>query len=427
MAGRRRRENGDWFAHYVTPSNERVIRALRRRFGSDGYMFYYELLRVLTRSNGFRYRVESEIDKSLLAEEVGLADERFLEIWEFALTLEDEGGRRAFLVDDNLLGCPWLDDELAGLVRKREEMRGQYDAGKLAKEQHFCGKKPEEQKLLKLPISAAEIPVKENFGAGKVEDDNNSAAELTQSRGENSTAEERTVDRIFSPPGEAVGNKADANWVRWKSIKKSGLANKALALAYAMAPWDWSLKGDLDSDLPPADRLALVDVCADVANSLGSGAIKMVCAALRNLASDGWRVKQGHATPGWLLDVGNCGAQAVVRIRQFSAGGNGAAGVSGEEERFCGVAKDEVCECGLKRIKWARFKDGEKFGIAGSVKSGCTVCDAAVIPGGVLAGWTEWTKKGGQNGRAQAAEAPVNGAGSFEELAKGVASKLSMR
>jgi len=392
--GRKRRENGDWFAHYHSPDNERVIKYLMLKFGSDGYMFYFRMLEVLCRCAWFKYRVANEeVDLALLAGEVGLPVGRFMEIYEAALQVTDENGRLAFVVENGFLFSPWLVEDMAWLVRKRESMR-ERDAAEREAAPQSVDVSSAEKKIsdAEKGSNEAETPVSApvNGKAVAVMPHSDSDSDINSDSNRDSV-----VNRIFSPPEKREGEAADFNLRRWRVLKKSGMANQALKLAYAMAPWDALLKADLDKDLPPADRLALVDVCADVVHSLVDGAEKLVIGALRNLSLDGWRVQQGHATPVWLLDVGGNGAQAVARVRQFSAGGNGksagAAVAFDGEERFCGVEGARCSACGGVMVKWALFKTGERIAAAGSEKRGCMECGVDV-PAGVKHGYLNWRR-----------------------------------
>lgn len=73
------KDNADWFAHQTQMRNNRKLKALRSRFGLEGYAVWNLMLEVLTEAHEFRTGW-SDLDRELLAGDFGLTVERLEEI-----------------------------------------------------------------------------------------------------------------------------------------------------------------------------------------------------------------------------------------------------------------------------------------------------------------------------------------------------------
>lgn len=73
------KDNADWYAHHAQMRNNRKVKALRARFGLEGYAVWNLLLECLTEADKF-VMAWGEIDQELIAGDFGLAVERLAEI-----------------------------------------------------------------------------------------------------------------------------------------------------------------------------------------------------------------------------------------------------------------------------------------------------------------------------------------------------------
>ena len=73
------KDNADWYAHQAQMRNNRKVRVLRARFGSDGYATWCMLLECLTEADGF-FLGWTPLDRELIAGDFALTLERLEEI-----------------------------------------------------------------------------------------------------------------------------------------------------------------------------------------------------------------------------------------------------------------------------------------------------------------------------------------------------------
>ena len=73
------KDNADWYAHQAQMRNNRKVRVLRARFGSDGYATWCMLLECLTEADGF-FLGWTALDRELIAGDFALTVERLEEI-----------------------------------------------------------------------------------------------------------------------------------------------------------------------------------------------------------------------------------------------------------------------------------------------------------------------------------------------------------
>ncbi len=73
------KENADWYSHDAQMRNNRKVKALRSRFGLEGYAVWNLMLEVLTDAHEFRTEW-AEIDRELLAGDFGLTLEKLEDI-----------------------------------------------------------------------------------------------------------------------------------------------------------------------------------------------------------------------------------------------------------------------------------------------------------------------------------------------------------
>lgn len=116
MARPKRRE-ADWFHHRVTePTTERKLAHLQLTYGGDGYMFYYKLLEYLTKQPRYRLKFD-DLAKSHLILHVGLEKNVFENILKIAIEID------AFQMQDDVLSCDWLTNDLRPLEVKRKQQQ----------------------------------------------------------------------------------------------------------------------------------------------------------------------------------------------------------------------------------------------------------------------------------------------------------------
>lgn len=84
--GRPRKTNADYFAHDKDMRNNLKIKALRQRFGNEGYALWSYLLEVLTDSDNFEFFLD-EIGTELLAADFGVSPVVLVDFLEFSSKL----------------------------------------------------------------------------------------------------------------------------------------------------------------------------------------------------------------------------------------------------------------------------------------------------------------------------------------------------
>ena len=115
---RPKKDNADYFSHDADMRNDLKVKALRNRFGLDGYAIWNMLLEVLTDSTHFEYEW-TEISKELMAADFGIETTKLDQIIEYAtklnlLTLNSE---------TNIIYSQKLMDRFNGLLSKRQRER----------------------------------------------------------------------------------------------------------------------------------------------------------------------------------------------------------------------------------------------------------------------------------------------------------------
>ena len=115
MAGRKQRNNVDYFPHYVKASRTKGI--LKSKFGHEGYSVWYQLLEILSATENHFYDCSDEIVYEYLLAEIGTNDETFKSIIEFLVRV---GKIDSDLWNqDRVIWCQKLVDNLAYVYDKR--------------------------------------------------------------------------------------------------------------------------------------------------------------------------------------------------------------------------------------------------------------------------------------------------------------------
>lgn len=113
---RPQKNNADYFSHDANMRNDLKIRALRRRFGLEGYAVWNFLLEVLTDADHFRIEWD-DITVELLAGDFDLAPEKLTEIVNFCTRID------LLQVADGYLESRQHQGRLEGLVERRNTER----------------------------------------------------------------------------------------------------------------------------------------------------------------------------------------------------------------------------------------------------------------------------------------------------------------
>jgi len=110
---RPKRNNADYFSHDAGMRNDPKVKALRNKFGNDGYAVWCMMLEVLTASDYFTRSID-EIEIEILSADFGIDPEVFSEILSYMVRL------RLLQTGDN---CEYLSqkltDRLQSVVDKR--------------------------------------------------------------------------------------------------------------------------------------------------------------------------------------------------------------------------------------------------------------------------------------------------------------------
>lgn len=115
---RPRKNNADYFSHDKDMRNNLKIKALRQRFGNEGYALWSYLLEVLTDSDNFEFFLD-EIGTELLAADFGVSPVVLAEFLDFASKL----GLIFYDKESGLIYSESLKSRLAQVIEKREKNR----------------------------------------------------------------------------------------------------------------------------------------------------------------------------------------------------------------------------------------------------------------------------------------------------------------
>ena len=117
--GRPRKYNAVWFRHDVNMRNDIHIRALRRKFGTEGYGILICLLEFLGEQDHFRMEINSQEFKTL-ALDLDLKKEYLTDFIQYCISIE------VLELDENngYLSAPILNKALEPLLENREKNRG---------------------------------------------------------------------------------------------------------------------------------------------------------------------------------------------------------------------------------------------------------------------------------------------------------------
>ena len=114
---RPQKNNADYFTHDANMRNDLKIRALRRKFGLEGYAIWAFLLEVLTDADYFRIEWD-EFNQELLAGDFDIDSECLTEVVEYCCKL-----KLLQVTEDGFLESEQHQSRLEGLIERRANER----------------------------------------------------------------------------------------------------------------------------------------------------------------------------------------------------------------------------------------------------------------------------------------------------------------
>lgn len=181
IMARPQKNNADYFTHDANMRNDLKIRAIRRKFGVEGYAVWNFLLEVLTETDYFRIEWDA-FTIELLAGDFDVTPEKLAEIVEYCTHLD------LLQIEDGYLQSRQHQSRLEVLTERR------------VSERERKVKKQKEE------FSAAETPKVESFPQQKPQKTEFSAAEIPHSKVKKSKVKEikENISLSISPSGEVA-------------------------------------------------------------------------------------------------------------------------------------------------------------------------------------------------------------------------------
>lgn len=157
--------NAEYFSHGAQERNSKEMRALRSKFGLEGYSIALMLLEHLTDCPHFKFE-QTPITLELLSGDFGCSTDLLQNIITYLVTIQ------FITLSENVITCPVLIDRMQPLIAKREKLRHTPDAE---------------------PVNEPENVVRAEFQQQKPEDGSFSSSHNTQSKGEDSKKQKNSV------------------------------------------------------------------------------------------------------------------------------------------------------------------------------------------------------------------------------------------
>ena len=110
------KNNADYFSHDKGMRDDPKIKAIRQRYGSDGYAAWCMLLETLTDADNFRIEY-NELEVELMSGDFGIDAEKLQQIVESFRRL------KLIVIESEILFCPKLVQRMQGLLDDRERKR----------------------------------------------------------------------------------------------------------------------------------------------------------------------------------------------------------------------------------------------------------------------------------------------------------------
>lgn len=190
---RPRKNNADYFSHDKGMRDDPKIKAIRQRFGSDGYAAWCMLLETLTDADNFEIEY-NELEVELMSGDFGIDAERLQEIVASFRRL------KLISIEGEKLFCPKLVHRMQGLLDDRERKR-QWSEQKKPGNKEFSTSKTELFQSETHQSKVKESKVKESKG------------EIENAHAENET-EPLQKTKKNPPPGSAPPPPSDG----WRPV-----------------------------------------------------------------------------------------------------------------------------------------------------------------------------------------------------------------
>lgn len=107
------KNNADYFSHDADMRNDRKIKALRAKFGLEGYAVWCMLLETITDVENFQIEI-NDIEYELIAGDFGIDADKLKTIILYLSELN------LLCIDNNILHCPKLTERLSPVIEKRK-------------------------------------------------------------------------------------------------------------------------------------------------------------------------------------------------------------------------------------------------------------------------------------------------------------------
>lgn len=117
---RPRKNNADYFSHDNNMRNHRKIKAIRNKFGLEGYAVFNMFLETLTECDQFKIKLKRDIDWELLSADFGILSSLLKEIIQYCIEIEIIIKDGDYFLSSNLI------ERLTPLTEKRERFREKY-------------------------------------------------------------------------------------------------------------------------------------------------------------------------------------------------------------------------------------------------------------------------------------------------------------
>lgn len=118
------KNNADYFPHDADMRNDTRIKALRRKFGIEGYGIYCMLIELLTDSDFFQFKNDS-LSIELLSGDFDIDPEKLTAILQYLAQLD----LIQIATETNVITCKSLDKRMEALLSKRKRDRDGVFAG----------------------------------------------------------------------------------------------------------------------------------------------------------------------------------------------------------------------------------------------------------------------------------------------------------
>jgi hypothetical protein len=114
--------NADYFSHDADMRNDPKLKALRRKFGIEGYAIWNMMMEILTDSNDFEYEW-SELNIELLSGDFDVEPEFLKEIINYCFKL------KLLQIEDDLIFSSKLKERFETMLNRRKEDRKRKEKG----------------------------------------------------------------------------------------------------------------------------------------------------------------------------------------------------------------------------------------------------------------------------------------------------------